>query len=472
MYATAKPLELHLLGYAIPLTPRRLVRAGVAEVKSMPIALQAWFGFLLAILAVAVVAAAVSIPPGWEVFGTTPSFEWGLMIIGYVVFAIMTSGLCLSSSLGTVFGIERFRPFEKRHAILAILSLLTAFLIIALDLHYPVRMVFGAMLVPSPSSPMWWMGVFYGAYLVVLIVEVWSMFTDHPKIHQYACTIASVIAILAPSTLGAVFGVLGAKAYWNGVFTPIGMVITAFLSGTALLGIVFYLVHRLKLADWRSAASVALPSVRILMAVALVAVSALLIRQVVAGLDGDVRGLREATVALVAGPLAWLFWGRVLGGLVIPALLIAAPLARSRPEMTFAASILVIAGVFLDRYLFVVTGQIAPITAGAGTVSYPYAHYLPSPAELAIIAGACAFMALGYTLAERYLDMGEGDTHVFFPFPWIKQHADHDHDAAHADHEHGAADHDHEDLAPAAATAIPEVLGGPVPTARLQGMES
>ena len=90
-----------------------------------------------------------------------------------------------------MFGIERFRPLEKRHAILAVLSLTTAFGIIALDLHYPVRMVFGAVLVPSPSSPMWWMGVFYGAYLVVLLVEVWSMFTPHPIIHQWACTVAA-----------------------------------------------------------------------------------------------------------------------------------------------------------------------------------------------------------------------------------------------------------------------------------------
>jgi hypothetical protein len=30
-----------------------------------------------------------------------------------------------------------------------------------------------------------------------------------------------------------------------------------------------------------------------------------------------------------------------------------------------------------------------------------------------------------YTLAERYLDLEEGDVHVFFPFPWTK-HQDHD----------------------------------------------
>jgi Ni/Fe-hydrogenase subunit HybB-like protein len=434
MYATAKPAELHLLGYAIPLHPKRLVQAGVAEVKRMPVALQAWFGFLLALMAVMALAALVSLPPGWEVFGTTPSFEWGLMIIGYVFFAIITSGLCLSSSLGTVFGIERFRPFEKRHAILAILSLTTAFLIIALDLHYPVRMIFGAMLVPSPASPMWWMGVFYGAYLVVLVVEVWSMFTDHPKIHQYACTMASVIAIFAPATLGAVFGVMNAKAFWHGPWTPVLMVCSAFLAGTALLSIVFYVVHRLKLADWQSAATIALPSARLLMAIAIAIVGALTVRYVVADLSGEERGLREAMIATLTGPLAWQFWLRVIGGLIVPAVLITLPIAR-RPETMLAAGILVLGGVLVDRYVFVAAGQVAPVTTLAGTAAFPYATYSPSMVELSIIVGACAFMAFCYTLAERYLDMGEGDVHVFFPFPWIKRHDEHDHDHAHAEAE-------------------------------------
>jgi molybdopterin-containing oxidoreductase family membrane subunit len=421
---TTKPAELHLLQYEIPLAPRPLARNFVAEVRSMPVALQAWFGLLLALLGVMAIAAAVSIPPGWEVFGTTPTFEWGLMIIGYVFFAIMTSGLCLASSLGTVFGIERFQPFEKRHAILAVLSLTTAFLIIALDLHYPIRMVFGAMLVPSPSSPMWWMGVFYGIYLVVLLVEVWSMFTPHPKIHQYACTTAAVVAILAPATLGAVFGVLYAKAFWNGIWTPILMVSSAFLAGTALLGIVFYLVHRLRLADFERAAPIAIPSVRLLLAVGIALVGALIARQVFAGFNDPVRGLAEATEALVTGPLGWQFWLRIVGGLLVPALIVLTPLGR-RPGAIFTAGILILGGILLDRFLFVAAGQIAPQTAGAGTISYPYAPYTPTPVELAILVGAGAFMALLYTLAERYLDMGETDTHVFFGFPWIKKH-DHD----------------------------------------------
>jgi Ni/Fe-hydrogenase subunit HybB-like protein len=457
MYAHSKPLTLGILGYEIPLAPKAMASGLVREVRAMPIALRAWFGILFAVLAVFALAALVALPPGWEVFGTSPSFEWGLLIVGYVFFAIMTSGLCLASSLGTVFGIERFRPFEKRHAILAILSLTTAFLIIALDLHYPVRMVFGAVFVPSPTSPMWWMGVFYGLYLVVLLVEVWSMFTPHPKIHQYACTAASCVAILAPATLGAVFGFIGAKAFWSGIWTPIQMVATAFLAGTALLGIVFYLVHRLRLADWQHAATVALPSVRLLLAIALTLAGALLVRQVVVGLEGGERGLREATLAWITGPLALGFWGRVLIGLVIPAILIVLPVAR-RPEGMFAISIMVLLGVFLDRYVFVLAGQVYPMTALSGTVAQPYAEYTPSAVELAIIAGGFAFIALMYTLAERYLDMGEADVHLFFPFPWVKKHEAHDHAT-------GTEGADAADEAPALKPAA-AVASGPVAGAR------
>ena len=125
MQATSRSLTVGR--YELPLRPRAAGSALVAEVRSMSLPLRLWLLGLLGMMGVGALAALLALPPGWEVFGTSPSFEWGLMIVGYVFFAIMTSGLCLSSSLGTVLGIERFRPLEKRHAILAVLSLTTAF---------------------------------------------------------------------------------------------------------------------------------------------------------------------------------------------------------------------------------------------------------------------------------------------------------------------------------------------------------
>jgi molybdopterin-containing oxidoreductase family membrane subunit len=402
---------LTLAGHTLPIDPRVAFAVVAREAVSMPVVLRGWLLFLVAVIGLAGIAALVALPPGWEVLGTTPSFEWGLLIVGYVFFAIMTSGLCLASSLGTVFGIERFRPLEKRHAILALSSLLAAFGIIVLDLHYPVRMLFGAMFVPSPTSPMWWMGVFYGIYLCFLVVEVWSMFTDHPRTHQAACFGAACMAIVAPATLGAVFGVLAARPFWHGPFTPILMVASALLAGTALLGIVFYVVHRLRLEGFERAASLAIPSIRLVLAVGLVVVSLLVARQTIVGLTGDTRGLAEATTALVAGPLAWQFWGlRVVLGLAVPLLLVALPATRT-PAGTFVAACLALVGVFVDRMTFVSAGQIAPTTTVSGVVSTPYAAYTPSPVEVGILVGAAAFVALVYTLAERYLDLREADAH-------------------------------------------------------------
>ena len=414
--------------------PRAAWHALRAEVASQPRALRLWFGLLTVLLLIGAVGAALSLPPGDEVFGTRPSFEWGLLIAAYVFFAVTTSGLCLASSLGTVFGMERFMPLEKRHAVLALLSLVTAFGIIALDLHWPIRLGFGAVLSPSPMSPMWWMGVLYAGYLVLLMTEVWSMFRGHERLHNVACTAASCMAILAPSTLGAVFGVLASRPYWHGSFTPPSLLAAALLSGISLLGIVFYCVHRFQLKGWERATSLAIPALRLLLTISLAVTILVAAWQILTTLYGSVPGLGDAMATLLVGPLAPWFWiGRVVIGIAIPLVLV-----LYRPTQTpiglFAASILAFVGVLVDRVLFVDAGQIVSSSAASGVVSNPFNEYTPSLVEISILVGAFAFLAMGYTLAERFLDMSE---HVGSHRPLLS----------------GWGRHPHEPAAPGAATA-------------------
>ena len=407
---------LRLAGHQVALSPRLAYRAARAEVLRTPRVLRAWYALLLLLMAFGAVAAALTIPPGSEVFGTTPSFEWGILIAAYVFFAITTSGLCLGSSLGTVFGIDMFRPLEKRHAILALLSLVTAFGIIALDLHYPVRLVFGAVFNPSLTSPMWWMGAFYAAYLVFLMVEVWSMFSGHDHIHRYACLASSCTAIFAPATLGAVFGVIAARPYWSGAFTPITMVVTALVAGSALLGIVFYVVSRLQLAGFERGRRLAVPAVRLLLAVGLVGSLLLLARQLLAGVTSEDAAFRVTTMALLDGPLAVPFWVRLVGGLVIPLALLALPRTRTIGGTAVAAA-LAFVGVVIDRLFFVMAGQLVPTRVIGGPASGASAVYTPSLVEIGIVVAAFAFVAFMYTLAERYLDLREAEVHVAFHLP-------------------------------------------------------
>jgi Ni/Fe-hydrogenase subunit HybB-like protein len=410
-------IVLTVAGRPLPLDPRRAWRAIKADVAAMPRALKAWLLFLLVLMGIGAIGAVRALFPGDKGIATTPTVEWGLLIIGYVFFAITTSGLCLASSLGTVFGIDRFRPLEKRHAILAVLCLVTAFGVIALDLHFPVRLMFGVVFNPAPTSPMWWMGVFYGAYLVSLLIEVWSIFWHHPRIHQWSCLSSSVIAIFAPLTLGAVFAVLESRAFWHGLFTPLHMIAAAYVSGVALLAIVFYAVGRLRLVGWERAISVAQPAVRLLLGLGLVVLAIVVARQLLAGLMTADVGLRAATDLLLTGPLAPEYIGlRLIGGLALPLLLLAVPQTRTPAGLVLAGALAFI-GVFVDRLTFVIAGQAAPVTTVSGVVSAPVAVYTPSLVEIAIVIGGLALVAFAYTLAERYLDLSESDVHTIIRLP-------------------------------------------------------
>jgi molybdopterin-containing oxidoreductase family membrane subunit len=408
---------VRLSGHALVVDPRVALRFIRDEAVATPRSLRAWYGLLGIMLLIGAIGAVRAVFPGDKGLATTPSVEWGLLIVAYVFFAITTSGLCLASSLGTVFGIDRFRPLEKRHAILAVLCLVTAFGVIALDLHYPIRLVFGAALNPSLSSPMWWMGVFYGIYLCFLLTEVWSIFWHHERIHSIACLLSSAMAVVAPTTLGAVFGVLAARPYWSGVFTPMLTVASALLAGTALLGVVFYVVVRLRLAGHERAGVLAVPAIRSVLILALAIVAVLIARQVIDGLTTADPGLSAATHALISGPLAVQFVGvRLIAGLVVPLAILLLPWTRGARGV-LAAGCLSLVGVFADRLSFVAAGQIAPTTAVSGVVSTPYAVYTPSLVEISILVGAIGVVALLYTLAERYLDLRESEIHIGFSLP-------------------------------------------------------
>ena len=92
-------MSVRVAGRALSADPRVVASGLRRAIGAMPRPLRAWYGILVLLCLVGAVGAALSIPPGWEVLGTSPTFEWGILIAAYVFFAITTSGLCLASSL-------------------------------------------------------------------------------------------------------------------------------------------------------------------------------------------------------------------------------------------------------------------------------------------------------------------------------------------------------------------------------------
>jgi Ni/Fe-hydrogenase subunit HybB-like protein len=398
---------MHVAGRHLEINTKRITKA----IKAYPAGLKSWLLLCLAIMGISVFAALAALPVGWEVMGTSPTMEWGLLIAGYVVLAITTSGLCLTISLGSVYGIESLRTLERRGVILAFICLAAAFGTILLDLQYPLRLVFGAVLSPSPNSSMWWMGLAYAGYLMILLVELATMYTRFHVVHQWAAASASVMALVAPFTLGTVFGRIQAHSLWHGIWTPILMLCSAFLAGVSMMSIVAAVVVRFSRRDYERMRRDTMPMLQRLLALALIVVAALVVRDLVVGLASDTRGLNAATMTLVTGPFSVPFWVLRIGiGLVMPLALLVGPVQR-RPISLGIAGIGALIGVVVDRLLFVLAGLASPVSAVAGNVNFPFAVYVPSLVEVLIMMGALATIGLGYALAEHHLNLGEPDHH-------------------------------------------------------------
>ncbi len=101
---------------------------------------------------------------------------------------------------------------------------------------------------------------------------------------------------------------------------------------------------------------------------------------------------------LFTGALAPYYWAYALGGLVLPLLIVAIPRTRTLNGIV-VASVLVVIGMWFERYFIVVGGLRVPL------MPYDPANYFPSWVEWSIMAGALALFALIITIAVRFLPL-------------------------------------------------------------------
>jgi molybdopterin-containing oxidoreductase family membrane subunit len=135
-----------------------------------------WFSLLgIGMLVGAIGVLNVLLKGHGHVYNVSREIPWGILISTYVFLVVSSTGLCLISSLGHVFGIEKFEFIGKRAILLAILTLLCGFGTIAMELNHPLRMALYAVISPNFSSAIWWMGTLYGLYLVLLCGELYFL---------------------------------------------------------------------------------------------------------------------------------------------------------------------------------------------------------------------------------------------------------------------------------------------------------
>jgi Fe-S-cluster-containing dehydrogenase component/Ni/Fe-hydrogenase subunit HybB-like protein len=106
------------------------------------------------------------------------------------------------------------------------------------------------------------------------------------------------------------------------------------------------------------------------------------------------EGIQFYIQELMVGPFAGLFWFYILGGILLPILLMIYPRTRTIKGIITAA-VLVIVAMWIERYLLIVGGFRIPLMA------YPPANYSPSWVEWSILAGGVALFMLIITIFAK-----------------------------------------------------------------------
>ena len=348
------------------------------------------FGFVLYML----------VTEGHASFNTSSDVAWGAPIAYYLFFLLASSGLAIIASLDTVFGMKVFYPIVKRCVWLAIITMITGFTLLALELGHPFRMLWAMPSGLQVKSPMWWMGTFYTIDLILLCIKFYLMHTaewDSKRAHHLSVA-SFVVCIFAAGTLGLVFGMMAMRPAWYSPVMPMYFILTGFATAGAFMLFIGSLTSRASLsADERYLGDVVLPR---LFFVALLAVVAMRFGQIITGLWSNFEGM-EAHWRAIGHPL---FHVEIWFGFGLPLVLMSKASWRADPKMQMLAAVAFMVGIFAARLEFLIVGQEVPLFKGhwAG-----YTEYWPSFTEWMLVPAGMGMFLFLYGAGDWLLRLHE-----------------------------------------------------------------
>lgn len=365
--------------------------------------LNAIIAFMASLSLIGVAAGVHSLYLGHEhTFGVSREVPWGILIAAYVFFVVTSTGLCIVSSIGHVFGFSNFTPIAKRAVFLSIATIVAGFLVIAFEIENSWRMPVGNVMGANFTSNIWWMGTLYGAYLFFMVVEFVMLQRESHKAAMSFGLAGLITGIVAHSNLGAVFGLLNGREFWHGPYMPIYFIISAAMSGA--VAIIFFTILAYWVNGWRMTEELksSLENVGKFGALMMAIIIFFTCWKMISGVTGQPPGKFAAIRSLLSGEYAWNFWlGELALGMLIPFALIMTMKGKSL-RVLFAASLAGMIGIFIMRYDLVIVGQLVSHYHGMGLVNYPEMfHYSPSLYELLVVIGGVGFCGLIFFVGER-----------------------------------------------------------------------
>ena len=351
---------------------------------------------------------------------------WSLMIVMYPYITGFVAGAFIVTSLFHLFGRTEFKPVARLAMATSFAFLLVASMPLQLHLGHPERGPF-IMITPHFTSAMAGFGVLYGGYLLILALEVW--FVWRPEIIARARRSRGVArafyAVLALGTydtspealeidhraitflagiglpgacmlhgyVGFIFGAIKANPWWSTPLMPVIFLVSAAVSGIALLIVLYQAVSKLRARPADGACVSALA--RWLWLFLILTITLEVLEIIVMAYERSESWLIVSELLTTRLELSYVTMQMIVGGL-IPLILLAVVVLmnrylhdRVRNTLSTVAALLCLLQVFSMRWNIVVGGQLLSKSLRG----------LRSPYEPELFGREGVLMALGLILA-------------------------------------------------------------------------
>lgn len=347
---------------------------------------------------------------GHHAFNVTREHPWGLLIAVYVFFVVSSTGLCIISSFGHVFGIKEFEVIGKRAIVGAIVTILSGFLVISLEIGHPVRMVIYNILSPGLTSAIWWMGTLYGGYLVCIMFELFFLLQNNHKYSKIFGLAGLIVGVAAHSNLGSVFGFLIARPISNGVFFPIYFILSAMITGAYLIFIMYGFKYKFNFPN--DVKEMLEKLANILFILLLILVFFEIWRMLTAYYGGMPE--RADVVKHIVSSSSFLI-GEILLGILIPLAILRFSKKETKLKNAVFGALIGMVGIFFMRYNLVHDTQLFPMQTlkiREYQLAPQFVEYFPSFAEIAISLGGLGFCVLMYYAIDKMIDLDSDESKV------------------------------------------------------------
>ena len=393
----------------------------------------AWYAVLGVLLLVGGYAVWLRITRGLASTNLTSVTPWGAWVAFYIYFVGLSAGAFLVSTMANVFEIGGLHRIDRDALFAAIVSMIVALLFVWIDLGRMDRN-FYPFIWRQLTSPLSWEVHAYVAYIGVLMTELYlsmridlarvaaaddgirgklarvltlgrtsrstaSARTDRKWLKRVGIAGIPLAIFFVHGGTGVLFSASAARSYWASGLFPVIFIISAVVSGTALVMALYVLRTRLFSDDALD--------LGLLDRLGQLLIAFIVVDMAFTGIDALIAltSLHSAEVEtwemIFFGEMSWSFWVIMVGlGWVFPLLLISKRSMRRSPWIAVIAGISVVIGIIGVRFNIVVPPQILPVMEGL-----PSGSYFPTPVEWATSIGMIAVGLLIYTLGAELLPL-------------------------------------------------------------------